>query len=150
MAIVEQPERTPMSDGFTTRLTLPALARYGRVARLAAAGVAAEAGLSVDDVEDLRTAVNELFSLLVEDAPSEDDLVELVLVEIERGTIEVTGHRQVSHADPSSEPEPDDLTREILSVVVDDFELDTSGDVRRFQLRKSARIAPAGEEQTIP
>lgn len=139
-----------MSEGFTTRLTLPALSRYGRVARLAAAGVAAEAGLSVDDVEDLRTAVNELFALLVEDAPSEHDVVELELVEIERGKIEVTGRRQVSHIDPSTEPEPDDLTREILAVVVDEFDLDTSGAVRRFQLRKSARVSTGESEPSVP
>lgn len=150
MTTIEQFERTSMSDGFTTRLTLPALERYGRVARLAAAGVAAEAGLGVDDVEDLRTAVNELFALLVEDAPSEDDLVELTLVEIDRGTVEVKGERRVGARRSSSEPEPDDLTREILAVVVDDFELDTTGDVRHFQLRKSARISPVGGEQPAP
>ena len=44
-----------------------------RLARILAAGVAADAGLSIDDTEDLRIAVSELVALLV-DGLDEPDL----------------------------------------------------------------------------
>lgn len=129
-----------MNGSFTTRLSVPALSRYGRVARLAAAGVAAEAGMGVDDVEDLRVAVNELFSLMVDDCPLPTDEVELEMQETANGSVEVRGERRMS-VSPGDDAEPLELAREILSVVVDDFDFDTAGDVRRFVIRKSARMS---------
>ena len=48
------------------RLSLPASPRFLAAARVVAASLGAESGLSVDDLEDLRLGVNELVSLLVE------------------------------------------------------------------------------------
>ncbi len=52
-------------DLFEIRLTLPALAPYARVARLAMTGLATRSGFTYEEVEDLRIAVGEVFGMLV-------------------------------------------------------------------------------------
>ena len=54
-----------VADG-TVRLEIPASPRYLSAARLVAASLGAEAGLSVDDLEDLRLGVDELLATLIE------------------------------------------------------------------------------------
>jgi hypothetical protein len=58
----------PMSAGDRVRLTLPADAAYGRIARLTASGLALRQGFSYEEVEALRRAVDEAVHLLVDPA----------------------------------------------------------------------------------
>jgi serine/threonine-protein kinase RsbW len=53
------------APGDVVELRLPADASYVSIARLTAAGLAARADLTVDDVEDLRLAVDEACSLVL-------------------------------------------------------------------------------------
>jgi len=121
------------------QLTAPAERSSVRLARLVAAGVGAEAGLSIDDTEDLRIAVSELVALLVEGA--DDPRQSIVLTYRARpGEVTVDGEREsVTARDERAGAAVDDLALEILRVVVDDhrFEADTAG--RRFHLVKRAR-----------
>jgi anti-sigma regulatory factor (Ser/Thr protein kinase) len=130
-----------MGAHHEVRLIVPAEAGSARVARLVAAGVAADAEFSIDDTEDLRVAVSELVALLVEGAENPDD--HLTLTYLRRtGEVEVTGER-IMPASPagttSDGATPDDLALEILRVVVDQhrYEHDQSG--RHFHLVKRAR-----------
>ena len=118
------------------RLTVPAEPSSVRLARLVAAGVAADAGLSIDDTEDLRIAVSELVALLIEGAT---EAAPDVVVSYRRGPgeVEVSGEALVPTAD--NEPVDDDLAFEILAVVVDSHDFEVHGDVRRFNLVKRAR-----------
>jgi serine/threonine-protein kinase RsbW len=50
-------------------LTVPASSEHLRILRLVAASLAASLGLDVDQLDDLRIAVDELSSLLIEHAP---------------------------------------------------------------------------------
>ena len=52
--------------GEMIRLTVPASLEYVRIVRLTASGVASRLGFDIEDLEDLRVAVDELSSLLVE------------------------------------------------------------------------------------
>ena len=79
------------------QLTAPAERSSVRLARLVAAGVGAEAGLSIDDTEDLRIAVSELVALLVEGA--DDPRQSIVLTYRARpGEVTVDGERESATA----------------------------------------------------
>ncbi len=123
------------------RLTVPAESRYVRLVRLAAAGVATEAGFDVDDVEDLRVAVNELFTLLVDDSEDPSGTVEVTYTQVDRG-VSVEGVRAVSDGAPQTAG-PEDLALEILRVVVDEHAFETDGGQRRFSVVKRAAVPPA-------
>ena len=120
-------------------LTAPAERGSVRLARILAAGVAADAGLSIDDTEDLRIAVSELVALLVDGHDTTDPPIE---VDFERsaGEVVVEGHGP-SPAGLSDQEGMDDLVLEILRVVVDDHSFDAGATGRRFRLVKRTRAA---------
>lgn len=120
-----------MSSDRAVRLSLPASPRYLAAARVVAASLGAESGLSVDDLDDLRLGMNEFVSLLVE-AGSEEDRVELEF-EVDDGTITVRGALSDGAAAPV---EADELTRRIVEAVVDHHRLDGSS----FSLTKASTL----------
>jgi hypothetical protein len=126
-----------MATHHPVHLTLPAEPGSVRLARLVAAGVAADAGLTIDDAEDLRIAVSELVALLVEGS---DDPSRSARVTYERspGQVEVTGEVSLP-AFSAPEAPTDDLALEILRVVVDEHTFEVDGGDRRFHLVKRAR-----------
>ena len=126
----------PTSDpaGSTTgpvRLSLPASPRYLAAARVVAASLGAESGLSVDDLEDLRLGVNELVSVLVESGDA-GDRVELEF-ETDGGSITVRGQRS---GDTGRPLEVDELTARIVEAVADHHEIDGAS----FSLTKASSI----------
>jgi hypothetical protein len=122
-----------MSAPQPVRLSVPAESRYVRLARLAAAGVATEAGFDVDGVEDLRVAVNEMFALLVDDFEDPAGTVDLEFG-VDGDTVSVGGVRSLD----APAPEVEDLALEILRVVVDEHDFTASDGRRHFTLRKRA------------
>jgi serine/threonine-protein kinase RsbW len=115
-------------------LTVPGSLEYVRVIRLTAAAVAARLGFDVEEIEDLRVAVDELASVVIE--AGRDGEITLTFSNL--GDIFVIE----GTASVDIEPTLDDLTRQILAVVVDDFELGVSDGVARFRASKQA--APTG------
>lgn len=127
----------PEGDGESNavdsiELLLPAQPRYARLARLAASDLASIAGFDVDDLEDLRTAVSELFSVLV-DEPRGGDSVELKF-EVDQDRVKVWGSR----ASDDGAPELDPIAKAILAVVVDEVSLEGGGGRHSFHLAKKA------------
>jgi serine/threonine-protein kinase RsbW len=116
------------------RLIVPAESRHVRLVRLTAAGVAADAGLDVDDVEDVRVAVTELFALLVDDEEDPGDSVEVAYATVEGG-IAIDGSRSFAR-DGVGSPALDDLALDILRVIVDEHDFSAAGKERRFALVK--------------
>jgi serine/threonine-protein kinase RsbW len=110
------------------RLSVPGSLEYVRVVRLTAAAVAARLGFDVDDIEDLRVAVDEMASAVIEAGSGGDINFEFSYL---GDTFVFEGSAQVD-----SEPALDDLTRQILSVVVDGFEIAASDGVARFRATK--------------
>ncbi len=133
-----------MATHHPVHLTLPAEPGSVRLARLVAAGVAADAGLSIDDAEDLRIAVSELVALLVEGAENPADHISLTYRRTS-DVVEVTGERSLQSAgagggaSATGGAEPDDLALEILRVVVDEHDYTHNGTGRHFRLVKRAR-----------
>lgn len=121
------------------RIQLIAPAERGsvRLARILAAGVAADAGLSIDDTEDLRIAVSELVALLVEGLDHPGLSIEVDFVR-DVGEVVIEGHRPPVAGRPD-EADVDDLALEILRVVVDDHSFDAGVSGRRFRLVKRTR-----------
>jgi len=110
------------------RLAVPAAPGYARIARLTVAGLATRLGFSYDEVEDLRIAVGEACSILVEDSGAGRLNVtcrlEADALEVEAAVDDASGAAAVTA----------DLTEQILSAVVDDHRIDVAG--RTVWLRK--------------
>jgi serine/threonine-protein kinase RsbW len=124
------------------QLIAPAERGSVRLARILASGVAADAGFSIDDTEDLRIAVSELVALLVDGFDDADPSAPSIEVEFRRSTGEVVVEGQrAAVADHPDMPGVDDLALEILRVVVDDHSFDTGPHGRRFRLVKRTRAA---------
>src|SRR4051812_1964071 len=121
---------TGVAVSETVRLTIPAALEFVRIARLTASGVASRVGFDVDEIEDLRVAVDELSSILVDAAG--DEQLELAFTPVEGG-IEIEGRTRL---DGTKAPAIDDLTRQILAAVVDEYGVDTQDGEARFRCVK--------------
>jgi anti-sigma regulatory factor (Ser/Thr protein kinase) len=93
---------------------VPASVRFLSAARVVAAALGADSGLSVDDLDDLRLGVNEMVSALVDGAPP-TARVELQFVTTD-GAITVTG---VLDGGGAGGAVVDELTTRILDAVAD-------------------------------
>ncbi len=114
----------------TVRLTIPAALEFVRIARLTASGVASRVGFDVEEIEDLRVAVDELSSILV-DAPGAQQL-ELAFTPDGNGIV-IEGRTGV---DDDATPAVDDLTRQILAAVVDEYDVENESGEARFRCVK--------------
>ena len=109
---------TKPPDRDRVRLSIPADPRYLSAARVVAASLGAESGLSVDDLEDLRLGVNELVACLI-DGVQGDGRIDLELASGD-GSVTVRGEIHGGGGAPA----PDELTMRILEAVADHHELD--------------------------
>lgn len=123
-------------DEATVRLSLPAAPAFLQVARLSGSALASRAGFSIDEVDDVRIAIDELSTVLVQVAEREQ-AIELEFV-LSPGNLAVTG-RVPSRVAPSLS----ELTARILDVVVDRYELDTQGGNAGFALEKHSEVESA-------
>jgi serine/threonine-protein kinase RsbW len=127
----------------SVELRLPADARLVRVARLVASGVGSTIGLDVEEIEDLRVAVDEGCSALIEGG--DRGPLRLTFEADDRGVVvrgNTTAAAQPSQLDTSRLH----LSEQILALVVDDHELVTDGRQVSFRLRKQRAEGPEGLE----
>ena len=104
-----------MGPNEEIRLSLPGLAVYGRVARLAVTGLASRLGFTYDEVEDLRIAIGELCGVLLD---GDEGRVTL------RCQVAAGGLRIEATRDPvGGALVVPALSRDILQAVVDDVEI---------------------------
>lgn len=105
-------------------IEFPASTRYISTVRVTAAGLVAEMDPDVDQVDDLRMAVNELVSALIEQSSGGTIRVEMSLGD---ETLGVTA----TASDPVGPIELDDLTRRILSATTEHHRVgDGTGELR--------------------
>lgn len=102
--------------GDTVHLTLPATPAFAAVARATAASVAVRAGATIDDVEDLRVAVSEGFTLLLADLPVGEQQVQVDLT-LEGDSV---GFRLSAPTTGEASADPDSFAWTILDALVDD------------------------------
>jgi anti-sigma regulatory factor (Ser/Thr protein kinase) len=116
------------------RLIIPGAPEFLRLARLAAADAGSRAGLTYDEIDDLRIGVDELcHSVMRADGGG---VVTLVFRFRDEG-IAVEG--EGPPLDPDRESKPSELSRTIVAAVADEHDLDRDGDALRFRLFKRAR-----------
>ncbi len=123
-----QPRDPVVSLGF------PPSSRFLSAARLVATSLGADAGLTVDDLDDLRLGVNELVTTLVDTA----DGASRIALEYVTQDSSITVSGRVDG--PTRDLEPDELSVRILAAVADHYELGPSSFVltKRSTLREHA------------
>jgi len=111
-------------------LRLPADARLLRVARVAVASLAAELPFTLQDIEDLRIAVDELAAVIIDGCSAEDSLE--LRFEVVGDQLVVKG--RVAGAGPP--PELHAVAADLLALVAEGHELGVDGDDRVFRFAK--------------
>ena len=99
------------------RLVVPASLEYIRIVRLTASGVASRLGFDVDEIENLRVAVDELASTLVDAGGA--GALELSFSSSD-GELRIEGR---TDAHTSTDLALDELSAQILRAVCDKYEL---------------------------
>lgn len=110
---------TPAVTTNRVTLTFPAAIELVRLARLVASGLAVHAGLTVDDIEDLRIAVDELCALVVQHAVPDAEVA--LVLDADDGSIDVAVR---APAGPSTAAFAlDELSGHILAAAADQHHL---------------------------
>jgi len=104
------------------------------MSRIMAAGVASRLGFTLDEVEDLRIAIDELCFALVGSEGRTGKVTLRYRMTPEGLAVEGSGHFQGTNTGP--EPTLSALSRQILSAVVDNCELLTGADGPGFRFFK--------------
>jgi hypothetical protein len=115
-------------------LSIPADPAYFRLARLVASGFAAQLGGTVDEIDDLRTMVDELCSMLAAHAADDDEI-----------TLHLAAHDGAVSASVDAPFRrawlPDELAEGIVKVLADSYDVAlTDG---RAVLAVEKRLEPA-------
>jgi serine/threonine-protein kinase RsbW len=115
------------------KLTLPSTPEFLRLARVTASGVASRMGFTVDAVEDLRLAIDELCFALTGSPPPAGTLE--LSYRLDGTTLEIEGIAHFNGA-ASMPLTLSELSERILDALVDEHELTTRDGTPRFRLVK--------------
>lgn len=122
------------------QLILPARPEYARIARLTVAGLASRGGFGYDDVEDLRIAVGEACSLLLQASDAGDSL--RFSFDLDEKALHIDAARegtgdQVNHTNGAGTGYDFELSGEILDAVLDEANIDRDGHSIRMVKRRT-------------
>ncbi len=115
------------------RLEVPASPEFLRVARMMAAGVASRLGFTLEEVDDLRIAIDELCFSLVGRNGRAGTISLRYLMDVDALVVEGAGHF-VDRA--NEEPRLSPLSLQILKAVTDECQVDAGEDGPTFRLFK--------------
>ncbi|HEX9696114.1 MAG TPA: ATP-binding protein [Actinomycetota bacterium] len=113
-------------------LTVPARPEYVHIARSVAAGVAAKAAMTLDDIEDIRLAVDEACTHLL--AHSAADVLRVELLQSGE-SFEIVAHVD-SMIDDGDERGDGSISWRILEALADSVLLERSGESASIRLSK--------------
>ena len=121
------------------RLAVPATPEFLRLARVTASGIASRLGFTIDEVEDLRLAIDELCFVLIGSRGREGTVYLRYRIDADRLEVEGVGNFRDDETDPMLAS----FSQQILTALVDEYAVYRDGDGRScFRLLKS-RHAPA-------
>ncbi len=118
----------------TVRIRIPAAPGYIQVIRLVVAGLASRLAFTIDEIEDLKIAVDELAAYLTGTQGREGTLE--IAFEIEGDRIEIRGVGNFAPGD-RVRTELTEFSRMILETVVDSASLEQADGVPTFTLVKT-------------
>jgi serine/threonine-protein kinase RsbW len=121
-----QPNGTSVESGNEVRIAIPASLEFVRIVRLTASGLASRLGFDVEEIDNLRIAVDELAGAVV-DASGTGELE--VTFSDREGELRIEGHAPAANGQPLA---IDDLTAQILNSVCDKYELRVDANTARF------------------
>lgn len=122
----------PPDSRSHAELRIPSDPRLLRVARVTAAALAAELPLTVQDIEDLRVAVDELAAAVIDGCPPDGHLE--LRFSIEGDELRVEGRVPGAGEPPELHP----VAADLLGFVADEHELTSEGGDRVFRFVKRA------------
>ena len=122
----------------TVCIRVPASPEYLHVVRLVAAGLAARIGFTLDDIEDLKIAVDELSAYLTGTQGREGTLSVTFLIADDR--IEIVGKADLA---PGNKVRTDltEFSQMILDTVADSARLEQHDGAPQFSLVKTKRLS---------
>lgn len=118
-----EPPTMPATTGTTVSIEIPATNRHVALVRTTAVGVIADLDPDLDLVENLRLAVNEIVSMVVESARGGSVRVEF---DLHGRALGVTA----SASEPGEPVVLDELARRILDTTSSHYEMHDDGSVR--------------------
>jgi len=118
----------------TVSLKIPASPAYLQVVRLIASGLATRLHFTIDEIEDLKIAVDELSAYLT-GAQGRDGMLELTF-DIDGRNLQITGVGRFG-AGENVRTELTEFSQMILQTVVDSASLEQTNGTPRFVLLKS-------------
>lgn len=114
------------------KLSFPARSGYLRICRITTTTYAADFGFDVDELDDLRLAVDEAVTWLLHDDSAGGD-VSLTL-QVADTDLVVRGER---HSDDVPQRDVDDLVHAILGATLDSYDLASEPGHRSIRLQKA-------------
>ena len=117
-------------------ISIPASPQYLQVVRLIAAGLASRLTFTIDEIEDLKIAVDELAAYLTGTQGREGTLE--IEFGIENDRIEIKGTGKFAPGD-KIRTELTEFSRQILKTVADDAVLELNDGLPSFSLTKNKR-----------
>ncbi len=119
------------------RMSVPADSRYLRLLRLVASSLAADLGFPVDEIDEVRVAVDELGSALLADHLEGG-------IDVELSTSGRTLHVRASAATTTAgELDIDPIARELLVILSDDLQVRTVDGRHTIELTRALRSGPS-------
>ena len=132
------------AEATVVRLEIPAETRVVRAARLVASGLTSAAGFDVDDVDDIRIAVDELCAVLFELG---DGGVVSVTFTTRPGEIEVQG--QTAASEEAVDPSRFALSVQILNAACDEFSWSMADGIADVRIAKRLRRGDPATESVV-
>jgi len=111
------------ADGSTVRLQVPSRDEFASTVRVLVASIGADAGFSVDDIDDLRLAVSEVFSSFDTRDAAVVDLAARAMIGSDRTEVEIQLATS-SDGVPTGTIDLDELAMTIIRAAVDEFRVD--------------------------
>jgi len=130
-----------LSETPVIRLTIPASSANLRLARLVAASLAADLEFDVEEIEDVRVAVDELAAMLLREGGPQGLPGLSLEFTAEGGVLLVRGEGE---APEEGDPEVHAVAAELLGLLTDSYACGRDGSRWWFEMRRTHRGDAAG------